>query len=181
MPTQTTTSADGLGDGARFQSDFTFLQPHILAEFPALEEDALEKTGGDLAKVVQLISGETLHTRTYVRRRLASVSDEVEIRDAEALTEFRDDVAAAEHRHRYAVAGVIAGGVLLVFAAALAVIFAPRMPESVRGPLLATRRRIPELGEAARDSAVAFWEHVPEWSEAAREGAHDLWDRRPWA
>ena len=185
MATQTTTGmtitgVEGLANGARFQSDFVFLQPHILSEFPTVEESALEKTGGDLNKVVALIAGETLHTRTYVRHRLASVTDEVEVSESEALSEHREDVETTR-RHRYVLAGVIAGGLFLAVAAVLAVVFAPRMPESVRGPLLTTRRRIPELGGAARDGAVALWEHLPEWGEAAREGAHDLWERRPWA
>lgn len=58
------TASDG------FQQHFERLRAAILAEWPKLDPDALDATGGDLDAVVELISAISGHTRAFVTAQL---------------------------------------------------------------------------------------------------------------
>lgn len=167
-------------NGETFATDFELLVPRIVDEFPAVTERALTRTRGNLDEVVALIAHETLHTRTFVRRRLQDVSRDALERDAETVVAHREAVESSRRRRNVAV-GILVGLFSIVTLAVLSLVFAPRFPEPIRAPLLRTRARLPELGEAAKDHAVTLWDRLPEWGVAARDGASHLWDRRPWA
>jgi len=57
-----------------FKTSFTDLGPLIVQEWPEVDSDSLDGTGGDLDKVVSLVAQKTEHTKTLVRRQLTELS-----------------------------------------------------------------------------------------------------------
>lgn len=71
--------ATGNGAGApisaeTFKSSFGALEAAILAEWPAIEREALAATAGELDQVIDLVALKTEHTRTLVRRQIAELA-----------------------------------------------------------------------------------------------------------
>jgi ElaB/YqjD/DUF883 family membrane-anchored ribosome-binding protein len=57
-----------------FKTSFPDLGPLLIEEWPEIDQAALDGTGGDLDKVVTLVSQKTEHTKTLVRRQIAELS-----------------------------------------------------------------------------------------------------------
>lgn len=57
-----------------FRASFGTLKDAILAEWPAVDGEALTATDGELEKVVALVAAKTEHTKTLVRKHLAELS-----------------------------------------------------------------------------------------------------------
>jgi hypothetical protein len=57
-----------------FRASFGTLKDAILAEWPAIDGEALVATDGELEKVVALVATKTEHTKTLVRKHLAELS-----------------------------------------------------------------------------------------------------------
>jgi ElaB/YqjD/DUF883 family membrane-anchored ribosome-binding protein len=58
----------------QFKSSFDDLEPLILEEWPDIERDALDDTGGEYDKVVELVAKRTERTKTFVKRQLDELS-----------------------------------------------------------------------------------------------------------
>ncbi|MBI4954605.1 MAG: hypothetical protein HY908_21450 [Myxococcales bacterium] len=56
-----------------FAKSFDKLVPLIRNEWPEVEAEALDKTGGDFEQVVTLVAKKTEHTKTLVRKQLTEL------------------------------------------------------------------------------------------------------------
>lgn len=66
---ETTHAQDGFG------GNFGAVLPLIQREWPAVDPDALEQSGGDYDAVVEIIATETEHTKALVRKQLNELRD----------------------------------------------------------------------------------------------------------
>jgi hypothetical protein len=80
---------------ATFAESFDGLKPLICAEWPAVEEASLAETGGDYAKVVELIAKTTDHTKALVRRHLGELQ---QIAEADTKATNGEGALAAAQR-----------------------------------------------------------------------------------
>jgi ElaB/YqjD/DUF883 family membrane-anchored ribosome-binding protein len=68
--------SNGVTISARaFQADFEAVVPLIREEWPDVEKDALDGTGGSLDKVVALVAAKTEHTKALVKRQLSELHE----------------------------------------------------------------------------------------------------------
>ncbi|MFO0618935.1 MAG: hypothetical protein U0414_40475 [Polyangiaceae bacterium] len=73
MSNQNGVTATALSEES-FRASFGTLKDAILAEWPAIDGEALTATDGELEKVVALVAAKTEHTKTLVRKHLAELS-----------------------------------------------------------------------------------------------------------